>query len=75
MVGIVYDPKIEGFLKSINMDYMCPAEGIEYQDLIEKIDMVWDNRGNYKESLVKVDQYMKKEALKNTHMAKALLEK
>lgn len=75
MVGIVYDPKIEGFLKSINMDYMCPAEGIEYSDLIKKIDMVWDNREDHKGNLEELDQYMKKEALKNTLMARELLEK
>lgn len=75
MVGIVYDPKIEGFLKSVDMDYMCPAEGIEHQNLIEKIDIVWSNREKLKKNLAKLDEHMKKEALKNTYMAKELLEK
>lgn len=74
MVGIVYDPKIQGFLKSVNMDYMCPAEGLEYQDLINKFNLVWDQREGLKKDLIRLDQDMKKEALKNTYMVKDLLQ-
>lgn len=75
MVGIVYDPKIEGFLRSINMDYMCPAEGLRYEELIEKFNIVWDNRKSLREDLNKLDEHLKGEALKNTYMVEKLLEK
>ena len=75
MVGIVYDPKIEGFLKSIDMDFMCPAENLKCHELVKKIDYVWKNRKELKEKLTVLDEKMKKEALKNTYMAKELLEK
>ena len=75
MVGIVYDPKIEGFLKSIDMEHMCSAENIEYKHLIKNIDYVWSNRDNLKVRLVELDQQMRDEALKNTDMALKLLEK
>ena len=75
MVGIVYDPKIEGFLKSINMDFMCPTENLKYHELVKKIDYVWENRKELKEKLEILDDKMKKEALKNIYMAKELLEK
>ena len=75
MVGIVYDPKIEGFLKSIDMDFMCPAKNLKHQELVKKTDYVWENRKEIKHKLEILDEKMKKEALKNTYMAKELLEK
>lgn len=75
MVGIVYDPKVEGFLKSIDMAYMCSVEDIEYEELIQKIDYVWENRKVLKSRLVELDEKMRNEALNNVHMALDLLEK
>ncbi|NLW40859.1 MAG: polysaccharide pyruvyl transferase CsaB [Tissierellia bacterium] len=73
MVGIVYDPKIVGFLKSIGMDNMCPAEGLKYEALISNIDYVWRNRRDLREKLKELDIEMRKQALKNVHMALELL--
>lgn len=75
MVGIIYDPKIEGFLKSIDMGHMCQVENIEYGQLIENIDYVWNNREALRTRLMELEQHMKDEALKNAYMALELLEK
>lgn len=75
MVGIVYDPKVEGFLKSIDMAYMCSVEDIEYEELIQNIDYVWKNREVLKSRLVELDEKMRVEALNNVHMALDLLKK
>lgn len=73
MIGIVYDPKIEGFLKSIDMDFMCPVENLKYDELVKKVDFVWENRKELKEKLTVLNEKMKQEALKNTYMARKLL--
>ncbi|HSH35942.1 polysaccharide pyruvyl transferase CsaB [Schnuerera sp.] len=73
MVGIVYDPKIEGFLKSIDMGHMCPVEDLKYTQLISNIDYVWENRKDLKEGLKLLDIKMRNEALKNVNMALDLL--
>ncbi len=73
MVGLIYDPKIEGFLRSIDMDYMCYVEDMDYDELIENIDYVWNNREKLKFKLKKLDQHMKEKAVKNAHMALDLL--
>ncbi|MCF6465473.1 polysaccharide pyruvyl transferase CsaB [Clostridium sp. Cult2] len=74
MVGIVYDPKIEGFLKSINMGNMCPVEDVKDTRLIANIDYVWQYRQDLKKELKELDIKMREEALKNVHMALGLLE-
>lgn len=73
MVGIVYDPKIEGFLKSIDMGHMCPAEDLKFDQLISNIEYVWENREDLKNRLKELDTKLRKEALKNVHMALDLL--
>lgn len=74
MVGIVYDPKVEGFLKSINMEYMCSVEDIEYSQLIKNIDLVWENKMDLRNNLKELDRRMREEALRNIQLALDLLE-
>ncbi|QQY80035.1 polysaccharide pyruvyl transferase CsaB [Keratinibaculum paraultunense] len=73
MVGLIYDPKIESFLKSINMNYMCKVEDMKYDELIENIEYVWNNREELRNKLNRIDKYMKEKAVKNAHMALELL--
>lgn len=73
MVGLSYDPKVDGILRSIGMDYVCNVEKLEYNDLIEKIDYVWNNRIDIKEQLRKQDEELKNKALSNVTMALELL--
>jgi len=73
MIGIVYDPKIEGFLKSINMDRMITVENINYTQLINDIDYVWNNRNHFKSVLVEFEERMEQEALTNVSIVMELL--
>ena len=75
MVGIVYDPKIEGFLKSIDMKHMCSVEDVDFEGLIRNIDYVWNNRENLRIKLKEIDNHMRNGALMNTDMALELLKK
>ena len=73
MVGLSYDPKINGILHSIGMDYICDVRGLNYNDLVEKINYVWNNRTELKERLIKQDEELKTKALSNVTMALDLL--
>lgn len=74
MIGIIYDPKIEGILKLIHMDYMCSVDNLELKDLCSNIDIVWSNKDELKLRLKKYDADFKEKALKNVHMALELLD-
>ena len=74
MVGLVYDPKVEGILKSLGMDYMSKVEDLDFDELINNIDIVWNKREELKDSLKLQDIELKKKALSNVTMALELLE-
>ncbi len=75
MVGIVYDPKIVGFLKSIHMEHMCSVEDMKYTELVENIQYVWENRDRLRDELIEVNKEMRDKTLKNICMALELLKK
>lgn len=74
MVGIVYDPKIVGFLNSIKVDTMIYTDNFNKRELLENIDIVWQDRKNLRQELLEADENLKKEALRNISMALELLE-
>ncbi|MDR7871274.1 MAG: polysaccharide pyruvyl transferase CsaB [Tissierellaceae bacterium] len=73
MVGLVYDPKVEGILNSLNMNYMCNVDDLDFEELIGHIDIVWNNKEELKESLKLQDLDLKKKAISNVNMALELL--
>lgn len=74
IVGLVYDPKIEGILYSLGMKNMCNVEELIYEELIKNVDYVWENRIELKEKLRLQDESLKSKALSNVTMALDLLE-
>lgn len=75
MVGLSYDPKVDGILKSLGMKDICNVEGLTIKDLIKSIDTVLENRESLKEKLREQDLELKDKALSNVEMALKLLEK
>lgn len=73
MVGLSYDPKVDGILRSLNMDYICNVESLDYNELLGKVDYVWTNRSALKEELKRQDKDLKEKALSNVKMALDLL--
>lgn len=73
MVGLSYDPKVDGILRSIGMNYVCNVEELVYTDLVEKIGYVWNNREELKKQLRVQDEELKNKALSNVTMALELL--
>lgn len=74
IVGLSYDPKINGILKSLELDNICDVENLKYEELVENIDYVWENREILKEKLRLQDEDLKKKSLSNVTMALNLLE-
>ena len=75
MVGLSYDPKVDGILKSLGMRDICNVEDFTAADLIKSIDAVMDNRESLRERLRAQDVELKGKALSNVKMALELLEK
>ncbi len=73
MVGLVYDPKVEGILYSLKMDHMSNVENLDYNHLIDNIDYVWNNKDELKDILKKGDEDLTSLALSNVTMAMELL--
>lgn len=73
MVGLVYDPKVEGILYSLEMNHMSNVENLDYDHLIENIDFVWNNKEELREILKQGDEDLKIKALSNVTMAMELL--
>lgn len=75
MVGLSYDPKVDGILKSLGMEDICNVEEFTFEDLIQKVDKVMINREDLRERLRQQDMELKSKALSNVTMALELLEK
>ncbi|MBC8586924.1 polysaccharide pyruvyl transferase CsaB [Paratissierella segnis] len=73
MVGLVYDPKVEGILNSLGMHYMSNVENLDYDELIYNIEYVWNHKKDLIEVLDRQDDILKDKALQNIHMAMDLL--
>lgn len=69
MVGLVYDPKVEGILDSIGMKYMSNVEGLQVNHLISNIDYVWNHKEELKSDLENIEEELEKLALKNVKLA------
>jgi polysaccharide pyruvyl transferase WcaK-like protein len=59
MVGISYDPKIDGFLNSVNQINHGPVESISFEKMKKDIELLEDNYENYKKKLVQSTRDMK----------------
>lgn len=73
MVGLVYDPKVEGILNSLGMHYMSNVENLNYDELVDNIDYVWNHKIDLRDELNKQDEALKNKALENIQMAMDLL--
>lgn len=75
VLGLIYDPKVEGFLEYINQPSAGNVEDLNYEHLIQSIENVWDNRYQIKEQLSVSKQLFVDKALQNAEIAIELLNK
>ncbi len=75
MVGISYDPKIDGILESLSIENIVDVHKLDHRDLIENIDYVIENREDLLSNLDKQDKNLKSKARENVDLALELLRK
>lgn len=73
MVGIVYDPKVEGLLEMLNVNFKCDVEKIELSELCSLVDEVWRNKDHIKNALYEKKQIFREKAIENVKMVFELL--
>lgn len=73
MVGLSYDPKVDGILKSMGVRSISNVEDFRTEDLIENVDYVMENRDSLKLNIREQDIKFKNKALSNVDMALDLL--
>lgn len=73
MVGLVYDPKIQGFLDCIQQPSAGDVLELEYDRLTELADKVWENRGEIKKQISQYIPQLKEKARDNARVAVELI--
>lgn len=73
MIGLVYDPKVDGLLEMLNIDAKCNAEKVELIELCSTIEQVWKNKEKIKSSLNGKKKELRGKALDNVKMAIEIL--
>lgn len=73
MVGLVYDPKIQGFLEYVNQASAGDIRTMEYENLREIAEDVWERRAEIKQQLERDVERLKLKASENARVAVELI--
>jgi polysaccharide pyruvyl transferase CsaB len=73
IVGLVYDPKIEGFLQYINQASAGNVRELDFEKLKSVVEYVWNNRHSIKKQLISDVGLLKEKALKSAQIAVRLI--
>ena len=74
MVGLIYDPKVKGFLDMIGQErYTIDIKNLDYDTLIPKIDDAWKNKEKIKRDLESKMDKIKERALFNAELVRDLI--
>ncbi|SDZ36613.1 polysaccharide pyruvyl transferase CsaB [Proteiniborus ethanoligenes] len=68
MIGLVYDPKVDGLLEVLEVYAKCDAENVELIELCSLIDKTWKERASIKKSLNIKKEELREKALDNVKM-------
>ncbi len=74
VIGLVYEPKVEGFLKYIHQRSAGYVDQLEFEQLKNLIDDTWNRREEIKEELQNVTIELKEKAISNAKIAVELIE-
>jgi len=74
VVGLVYDPKVEGFLQYFHQSSAGHVSDLSFERLKQVIDEVWNNREKIRQQLIDVTADLKKKAFENAEIAISLIE-
>lgn len=73
MVGLVYDPKIQGFLDCIQQPSAGDVRELELNNLVKLIEQAWDNRDIISRQLEECIPALKEKARENARVAVELI--
>lgn len=73
MIGLVYDPKIQGFLDCIQQPSAGDVLELDYDRLTELADRVWENSAQIKVQLAQSIPLLKEKARENARVAVELI--
>jgi polysaccharide pyruvyl transferase CsaB len=74
VVGLEYEPKVEGFLKAIKQASVGHVKDLELDNLVKTVEDVWNKKDKIKEELKSISSDLKNKALKNASIAVELVE-
>ena len=74
IVGIVYEPKVEGFLQYVNQISAGHISDLDFEKFKILMDEIWTQRQKIREDLEAVTIELKKKAQKNASLAIELME-
>lgn len=72
-VGIVYDPKVEGFMRYLGQDKYIPVDKLNFEILRKKIDQCVHTKENQKQQLLAKVEQMRGLSLYNAQLAVNLI--
>jgi len=67
--GMVYEPKVEGFMQYINQASAGHVNSLELEHMKKIVDETWENREAIKKELEKNTAVLKDKALENAKIA------
>ena len=73
LIAISYDPKIEGFMESLNQPIFCHIDDLEEESLFEEIKEKINNKDEYKLKLHNRIEYLNQSLYKNEEIILRLL--
>jgi polysaccharide pyruvyl transferase CsaB len=74
VIGLIYDPKIQGFLEYVKQPSAGNIADLELENLKKQIDEVWSKRDEIKQQLNEGNKLLKQKAYENAEIAIRLLE-
>lgn len=75
VIGLIYDPKVQGFLEYVNQPSAGNVSDLKLESLKKLIDEVWSNKTEIALQLSEGNRLLKQKAFENAEIAIRLLEK
>lgn len=75
VIGLIYDPKVQGFLKYVNQPSGGNVANLDLDKLKKLIDEIWSKKAEIKKQLYENNKLLKQKAYENAEIAIRLLEK
>ncbi len=74
VIGLIYDPKVQGFLEYVDQPSGGNVENLDFEKLKGLIDEIWSNKSEIAIKLAERNKVLKQKAYENAEIAIGLLE-